>query len=579
MKPYPLKALLAALAVETGSCFLPNSLGQRAVVVDNSNRALGPLFSTNMNDAPLDSSAVLEAYEEWRKKFGKGDFDAARFPNFENNYKVLTSANIKTKEQALVEGRAPPQWLDLNEYGDFSREEYQAMKQAKQAESASTTSSSLGTRPVRSTQVIKPPQKWGTQVVKKNESSGAQPGQPVRGTQVISRGPTGQVSDPPQPYWGSQNMQGTQKVSQDPNEPSIRGTRVVQKASDRGRQEVSQDPNEPSNRGTRVVQSAPDQPVVRGTQVIQKGGEQPPARPTQVVRPAASQAEPNGTQSVRGTQVIGQGSETMGGSNANRGTYVVRPNSQESGEAPRGTIVIPRGSAPKKSYAPWGQNANGDISGSQEPAEPASGRGTQVIKRNTPETNYGENPLSEFFGESGTGTQVIRRVSEQASSSIFSLFGGSKMVENLPETVRGTVFVEGDRSTEGKTNAGRPETVVVEKSDLQQIVPSIFSFFGLTKKDETEEDQEQLAPPEPAKPAPNTRPTLIIDKTSLQYPRDKDLPEIRRWWQNSDGSITGYIYNSKNFNDGTKLTTSPLQRAASKKGNVVRSGGTDYLLN
>lgn len=59
---------------------------------------------------------------------------------------------------------------------------------------------------------------------------------------------------------------------------------------------------------------------------------------------------------------------------------------------------------------------------------------------------------------------------------------------------------------------------------------------------------------------------------------DAELPQVRLWKQNSDGSITGFIYNSKDFKDGTRVTSLPLQ-GGSTSGTVVRSGsGSQYIL-
>jgi chromosome segregation ATPase len=58
----------------------------------------------------------------------------------------------------------------------------------------------------------------------------------------------------------------------------------------------------------------------------------------------------------------------------------------------------------------------------------------------------------------------------------------------------------------------------------------------------------------------------------------QSIAEVKRWNQNSDGSITGYIYKSKSFEDGTRITTSAVPKGA-KRGTVVKtSGGTRYFL-
>jgi hypothetical protein len=60
--------------------------------------------------------------------------------------------------------------------------------------------------------------------------------------------------------------------------------------------------------------------------------------------------------------------------------------------------------------------------------------------------------------------------------------------------------------------------------------------------------------------------------------KQADPPTLKRWRQNRDGTITGMIYDSKSFVDGTRITTSPVARGA-KKGTVVKTaGGSQYSL-
>jgi hypothetical protein len=55
-------------------------------------------------------------------------------------------------------------------------------------------------------------------------------------------------------------------------------------------------------------------------------------------------------------------------------------------------------------------------------------------------------------------------------------------------------------------------------------------------------------------------------------------PSLSMWAQNLDGSITGFISNSKDFRTGTKITTSPVKKGA-KAGTVVTTGsGSQYRL-
>ena len=57
-----------------------------------------------------------------------------------------------------------------------------------------------------------------------------------------------------------------------------------------------------------------------------------------------------------------------------------------------------------------------------------------------------------------------------------------------------------------------------------------------------------------------------------------NFPKVKKWKQNRDGSITGLIYDSKSFKDGTKVTTSPVPKGARKGNTVMTSGGTSYQL-
>jgi hypothetical protein len=56
------------------------------------------------------------------------------------------------------------------------------------------------------------------------------------------------------------------------------------------------------------------------------------------------------------------------------------------------------------------------------------------------------------------------------------------------------------------------------------------------------------------------------------------IPVLSRWKQNSDGTVTGSVSNSVDFESGTLITTSPIKKGA-KKGEVVTTlGGSKYRL-
>jgi TolA protein len=86
------------------------------------------------------------------------------------------------------------------------------------------------------------------------------------------------------------------------------------------------------------------------------------------------------------------------------------------------------------------------------------------------------------------------------------------------------------------------------------------SLLGLVTNSSPEDDLP------PAKPSTTKAPSGV--------------PTIRRWKQNSDGSITGLISGSRIFNNGDKVTTSPIVKGTVDSGQVVRTGsGSRYFLD
>jgi hypothetical protein len=73
---------------------------------------------------PYDAAARL-AYDDWCKTYGK-PFDASRYEVFKDNYLAITVMNVSTKKQARESGDENPSLLALNEYADFTAEEYEA---------------------------------------------------------------------------------------------------------------------------------------------------------------------------------------------------------------------------------------------------------------------------------------------------------------------------------------------------------------------------------------------------------------------------------------------------------------------
>jgi hypothetical protein len=73
-----------------------------------------------------DDEAVREEYARWRQKYNKGEFNPTRYENFKSNFVAVTAKNNMELQRARQSGEQPPPPIKLNEYGDFSAEEYRA---------------------------------------------------------------------------------------------------------------------------------------------------------------------------------------------------------------------------------------------------------------------------------------------------------------------------------------------------------------------------------------------------------------------------------------------------------------------
>ncbi|KAG7352186.1 cathepsin propeptide inhibitor domain I29 [Nitzschia inconspicua] len=86
--------------------------------------------NTAFDASPEDNTKEDElrrAYESWRLEYRR-EFDPERYQNFRINYLKLTAANAAELKNARENGRPDPIPLSLNEYGDYSAEEYKKIQ-------------------------------------------------------------------------------------------------------------------------------------------------------------------------------------------------------------------------------------------------------------------------------------------------------------------------------------------------------------------------------------------------------------------------------------------------------------------
>mmetsp|Transcript_56827 Transcript_56827/g.64406 ORF Transcript_56827/g.64406 Transcript_56827/m.64406 type:complete len:1252 (+) Transcript_56827:72-3827(+) len=76
----------------------------------------------------VDDNELFEAYSDWREEYVKGDFDSIRFQNFHHNFLKLILVNSAEIKNARESGNPDPIPKTLNEYGDYSVDEFTAMQ-------------------------------------------------------------------------------------------------------------------------------------------------------------------------------------------------------------------------------------------------------------------------------------------------------------------------------------------------------------------------------------------------------------------------------------------------------------------
>lgn len=707
--PSALDVVAALLAVGAATAFVPTScqFDHGPILTQTLSGSTTVCFASDVEaadiggtssplsspDFPFSDKQVRFAYDEWRLIYDKGDFDKDRFENFKTNHKTLTISNLKAREKATKEGRPIPQWMSLNEYGDYSLDEYEAMMRGDQplTDDGESMINSSGEQPVRATQAIGDDYliDYNNGLVREYQD---QFGRTVRSTQALNQ-ENSLTSDVYSNYANNIDTDGSL---------ASRGTLIIPKDED--------DNNQLSQRGTQVIDTNGANNsgyATRGTQVIVPNG-------------GASSGANFGTQPIsgsgsRGMQVLKSGDSGDSEPSSDSGVETDIPPNQGTLIIPKdegGTLIIPKSDAgggaqvlPQSDVdsdegtaveSKGEENALsklfGNIFGDSESgnnfddSSDVGKRGTMVIKRSIeapeqkplknlfsffdsndtekeeeeetedePEPSKGNN----FFGFLGSKdyskeietppTTTIEEEEEKSKTGggIFSLFGGNVKSSN-PRPVRTSISLK-QQSPKKKKIPGfqsRRETKLIpDETESENGMPPILSFFGGAKKVDEEETARN----------PNSRPTLTVkkpkkfqwspfsatntgetkaDKKSVKAPTDfksaqigkqkeyrekvakrkaeeakkreeKQLaaakpeapkvnvspfaffgaigkkaepPTLKNWKQKRDGTITGLIYDSKNYKDGTRITTSPVARGA-KRGTVVKTdGGSPYSL-
>jgi hypothetical protein len=117
-----------------------------------------------------------------------------------------------------------------------------------------------------------------------------------------------------------------------------------------------------------------------------------------------------------------------------------------------------------------------------------------------------------------------------------------------------------------KERGAKAAQAALEKAAAPRTTFSLTALLGLDKEDKTKPKKSVISQ---AKPSISP----VVEKAP------KGVPSIGRWKQNRDKSITGFITGAPAFDDGERVTTSPIAQGTIGAGEVVvTSSGTQYFL-
>jgi hypothetical protein len=136
----------------------------------------------------------------------------------------------------------------------------------------------------------------------------------------------------------------------------------------------------------------------------------------------------------------------------------------------------------------------------------------------------------------------------------------------------------------------------IEAKDESETPPkstfSMFGLFGGGGDSEPTMPKTQLSKPKafgvarakkapPAKKAAQAKTPAPAKKTApAAKAPPKGVAALSGWRANADGSVSGLIIGSPNFEDGERVTTSPIVKGRYAKGEVVTTGsGSKYFLS
>ncbi len=230
---------------------------------------------------------------------------------------------------------------------------------------------------------------------------------------------------------------------------------------------------------------------------------------------------------------------------------------------PRGTRIISRNNAPTLSR--WRMNPDGSITGRIS--------NSSEYKNNQSVTTA---PIRE---KDPQGDSVVTTI----TGSKYFLKGKTSRLYNQPKpkkkkpAFRATYSISKPwRNKQGKTNANQNPVRGTISLTSGKTVDSKSVKKDARKTSKGSFFMTEIDNPRPTVKEQNIRPK----KGSIFFASEKDVPILRKWRQNADGSITGRITGSSDYRDNSLITTSKFRGRGKPNANttIMTVGGTKYFL-
>ena len=244
---------------------------------------------------------------------------------------------------------------------------------------------------------------------------------------------------------------------------------------------------------------------------------------------------------------------------------------------------------PKKAQKPIAKKSPVQVKQTNKPVVKKVAVSPKVKKPDPPK----KSPTLSIFG--GVESKDISKPVTKKSPTL-SIFGAAPSTPTKSDEKKSptlSIFGAGKENATPSIQATKPKITPKKPPSDSKKSPTLSIFGSLSK-----EDAPKVASPKKEKKSP----TLSIFGSNVKKPvadpikakvspvkkkpavkaeikPPRGVPVFSNWRKNRDGSITGLISGSKSFDEGEKVTTSPIKGDIKSKTVVETISGSKYFLN